>query len=164
MWGTSIVWQRGSLVCVHIQFWMVLPHNTCLGQAQIKLILERAYKRTGCFAGDREFVKKCREQEKGLEIKHTVRKRYINTYNWRNKDLKPDYPLTQLWMQMTQLRMANGIHICCSTCQLTRRPERANIKQMRSVAQLLLTDGLITLNTLIMKEKRLCFPEGKQWY
>jgi len=65
---------------------------------------------------------------------------------------------------MTQLRMANGIHICCSTCQLTRRPERANIKQMRSVAQLLLTDGLITLNTLIMKEKRLCFPEGKQWY
>ena len=55
-------------------------------------------------------------------------------------------------MQMTQLRMANGIHICCSTCPLIRRPERTNIKQMRRVAQLLLTDGLMSLNTLIIKE------------
>lgn len=67
-------------------------------------------------------------------------------------------------MEMTQLRMASGIHICWSTCQFIRRPEWAYIKQMIRVAQLLLIDGLITFNTLIIKEEGFCLPTGERWY
>lgn len=166
MWDTSISWQRASLVCICIPFWTVLPHSTWLGQREIKLIHEQGSHKKWLSCWRPRICKECKEWGKGLDIKHRGEKKIQKGIYMKlaKQSSKAKSPLTHPWMQTTQLKLANVIHICWSTRQLIRRLEQAYIKQMTRVAQLLPTDGSITFNTLIIKEEALCFPKGERWF
>lgn len=75
----------------------VLPCNTCLGQTQIKLILEQGSHEMWLFCWRPRICKECREWGKGLELNTGARKNHKGIYiKLAKQRSKAKLPLTQL--------------------------------------------------------------------
>lgn len=104
-------------------------------------------------------VKNAENEEKNWKWNRGLRKRYRKYKKLAKQKSRSNLPFTKLWMQMTQPRVANGIYICWSICQLLK-PEQATNNKCGSVP----SEWLHNPQYLDKKKWGLYFPMGEKQY